>query len=163
MIITVDFVFKFLNFFVLCGVVVYGMYRYGIIALLAMIRKEKQEDEGQQQKYAFVLERIEHLQHVSAKQEQQFEQMQQQFTLWQQAVELENQRKKVLLQACRLKLQEKQSIKIRNMQSSYRIQQEIPKILDQAAVQLQADFDKHSAKQKAYLEQLVVFVKERSA
>lgn len=158
---TVDIVFKILNFLVVCIGAGYLIFRYGILHILMLMRHDKKQKEEMLQKHQDLLQQNDAIQLQGYDQELSYQAMQETFRLWQLREQKQELEKKAWLRRYQQELEQKQIIKLQNVQRQYVLKKQMPKMLQEISEDLRATFDKSPQKQKKYIDQLVTFVKER--
>lgn len=158
---SIDAIFRILNFLVVSIGAVYLIRRYGILYIVSSMRLQKHKQEELHRQYDNVLQQCDSIKLQVQELEHSYVVMKEKFHIWQAKVQQESMEKKATLLACEQKLQEKQVVKLNNLQQQQIIEQQLPTILQEVSDNLQAKFDKNSALQQEYTAQLIKFISER--
>lgn len=155
MIITVDTLFKILNFALLLAVVVYCMRRYGISFILSSMAKEEQDKKELNQKHKKLLQEYDFLDKDMQSQSQFFEGMKKKFYLWEQIVQrkieqYEVEQKKIQHEIEDMHNQQRKALKYQKF-----LKQEFPTMVKEVEKDLRNQFDEHPDKKKLYVTKLL--------
>lgn len=161
MIISLDNIFRFLNFLVVCIGAVYLMRRYGILYIITSMRLQKQKQEELDQEYHNLLQECDAIKQQSQEQEVVYAAMQKKFHVWQEKVKQDDIVKQSVSTQYRQLFEQKQLVKMHNLQQQQIIKQQMPLILKEVSDSLQLKFEQNSEHRKNYTAQLVKFVTER--
>lgn len=161
MLFDMDGVFKLLNFCLLSIGVVYVMYRYGIGAIIAAIRIEKQKKDEMVIVHQDALKESSDIMMTVQEQERLFVDMQKKFTLWQQKLKEDAivEHNKINLQ--QEIVQKKYTIKLQNWQCHQILRKQLPKFLHEVSNDLRVEFEKNRKQKQKYIADLLTLVKEK--
>ncbi len=161
MLFDMDGIFKLLNFCLLSIGAVYAMYRYGIGAIIAAIRIEKQKKDEMIAAHQDALKEGGDIVMTLQEQEHLFVDMQKKFTLWQQKLKEDAivEHNKISLQ--QETIQKKDRIKLQNWQCRQILRKQLPKFLHEVSDDLRVEFEKDKKQKQKYVADLLMLVKEK--
>lgn len=161
MIVSIDNLFSFLNFLVVCIGAVYILKRYGISYIVISMKLQEHKQEEQIQEYNNLLQQCDLIKLEVQKQETLYVNMKEKFYFWQSKTQQKSAAKKAALLDCKEKLQKKELAKMQSLQHKQIIKEEMPVLLKEISDSLESKFEQKSSLQKEYTAQLIKFILER--
>lgn len=157
----IDILFKILNFCLLSVGLVYAMYRYGIGAIIAAIRIEKQKKDEMITAHQDALKESSDIMMTLQEQERLFGDMQKKFTLWQQKLKEDAIVEQNKINSQQEAVQKKDTIKLQNWQCHQILRTQLPHFLHEISNDLSVEFEKNSKQKQKYVADLLKLVKEK--
>ncbi len=161
MIVSIDNVFRLLNFSVVCIGVAYLLKRYGISYIVASMNLQKHKQEELSREHNKLLQQYDLIKLEAQEQEVSYAGMKEKFHIWQTKTQQEGAARQAALLDCEQKLQKKQLVKMQSLQHQQVVQQQLPTLLKEISDNLEAKFEQNSLLQKEYTAQLIKFILER--
>lgn len=160
MIMSIDTIFKVLNFGLVVAVIGYLVRRYGVPYIVSSMKAEQQEQKSLEVKLQDIENLVKEIENAIKQQEQEYQAMQDRFSSWQKIVADKQEQDQVAMQerAKQIELQNVQ--KIKSLQVRRLMKQQMPLVVDNAEKKLQQELEQDSAKRKEYVMALVSFLKK---
>ena len=156
-----DVFFKFLNFAIICIGIVYLVHRYGILYIMSAIRLDRQKKDSEEQKYCDLLWQCDVVKELNSEQELTYVDIKKRFEIWSVKEQQDKKSEQEWFFKYQKELENKQIIKINNMQRQQIIQKQFPEILEEISKEMQEKFEKNHVLKKEYMDKLIASIQER--
>ncbi|MBI2353091.1 hypothetical protein HYV11_02490 [Candidatus Dependentiae bacterium] len=156
-----DSLFRLLNFLALFVFVLYVIYRYGMVSLIAWQRSEKQKREEKAQYLVDIMQQKKDLMTMSFEQENLFVSMKEKFKIWQDKMKQNDSLQQSKAENYIQQIQKKRVIIVKYLQCQKTLQNQMPDLLHEVSIDLQNEFNKNPQQKKEYMSQLLQFVQEK--
>lgn len=160
MTITVDSIFRILNFCVTMGAIVYIVRRFGVLYTISAMREEKQRVLNLNQEYKQLQKEFVELDHLVKEQEKNYVAMEEKFHTWQQVIQKQEEDQQQLFATRAASIGKKQNQKLQSLQKRRLIKEQLPGIVQESVEELQKSFDNDVQKRKQYTKNLIAFLKK---
>lgn len=155
MIITVDTLFKILNFLLLSGIVVYCMRRYGISFILSSMKKEEQDKKDLADKHKSLVQECDSLDQDMQNQDLFFEGMKKKFYLWEQIIQRKVEQHEVEQKAVQKEIEDMHDQQRKSLKHQQFLKQEFPAMVKEVEKDLRSQFEEQPDKKKLYVTKLL--------